>query len=131
MVDQETLHDAYARAGFVLYPTAFPGECRNFDQGCSLLEKHRVPHGVDNHGEIQHSRTDILASGRRARSRASEVWVWLDHVEPSVCDKRCLRTAVSAALPFVREERGLEHFAWQRKNQVASLFEEKVAFSCA
>lgn len=26
MVDQETLHDAYARAGFILYPSAFPGE---------------------------------------------------------------------------------------------------------
>lgn len=26
MVDHDTLHDAYARAGFVLYPTAFPGE---------------------------------------------------------------------------------------------------------
>lgn len=25
MVDHDTLHDAYARAGFVLYPTAFPG----------------------------------------------------------------------------------------------------------
>eukprot|EP00752_Nemacystus_decipiens_P009479 g8475.t1 len=25
MVDHNTLHDAYARAGFVLYPTAFPG----------------------------------------------------------------------------------------------------------
>lgn len=26
MVDHDTLHDAYARAGFILYPTAFPGE---------------------------------------------------------------------------------------------------------
>lgn len=26
MVDHDTLHDAYARAGFVLYPTAFPGK---------------------------------------------------------------------------------------------------------
>ncbi|CAN0321684.1 unnamed protein product [Hapterophycus canaliculatus] len=26
MVDHDTLHDAFARAGFILYPTAFPGE---------------------------------------------------------------------------------------------------------
>lgn len=26
MVDHTTLHDAFARAGFILYPTAFPGK---------------------------------------------------------------------------------------------------------
>lgn len=41
MVDHDTLHDAYARSGFVLYPTAFPGKGLGIWRGC-YLKRHSL-----------------------------------------------------------------------------------------
>lgn len=49
MVGHHTLNDAYARAGFVLYPTAFPGRWNSNKK--AVWSSHST-YAVNNRGEI-------------------------------------------------------------------------------
>ena len=63
MVDHDTLHDAYARAGFVLYPTAFPGQWFHAQSPYAWCALHRVDY----------------ADGFRRRRRLQSVCVPLEN----------------------------------------------------
>ncbi|CAN0122181.1 unnamed protein product [Laminaria digitata] len=57
MVDHGTLHDAYARAGFVLYPTAFP------ETGCVSLTKAMAMGAIPITSRFPNSTLPELTSG--------------------------------------------------------------------
>lgn len=61
MVDQDTLHDAYARSGFVLYPTAFPGKGLGIWSGC-YLNRHSLLLQLNSH--TSHCKGLTLSDGQ-------------------------------------------------------------------